>query len=83
MRRSGSRSVVAEVMRGRVPRAQVAAHIAFWAEQAIAPDEQQAFREVAEADLLRLHAGNFARYQITPREFAAWWEVWDTRDGAP
>ena len=99
MRRSGSRSVsrdafrlrhrdalravVAEVVRGRVPRAQAAAHIAFRAEQAIAPDERQAFREVAEAELLRLHEGNFARYQITPGEFAAWREVWDTRDGAP
>ena len=81
--RDALRVVVAEVVRGRVPRAQAAAHIAFRAEQAIAPDERQAFREVAEAELLRLHEGNFARYQITPGEFAAWREVWDTRDGAP
>ena len=81
--RDALRAVVAEVVRGRVPRAQAAAHIASRAEQTIAPDERQAFREVAEAELLHLHAGNFARYQITPGEFTAWREVWDTRDGAP
>jgi hypothetical protein len=34
------------------------------------------FREVAESELLSLHEGNFARYQIRPAEFAAWREAW-------
>jgi hypothetical protein len=31
---------------------------------------------MAESDLLGLHEGNFARYQLRPTEFAAWQEVW-------
>jgi hypothetical protein len=31
---------------------------------------------MAEADVLGLHEGNFARYQLRPTEFAAWQEVW-------
>jgi hypothetical protein len=31
---------------------------------------------MAESDLLGLHEGNFARYQLRPAEFAAWQEVW-------
>jgi hypothetical protein len=31
---------------------------------------------MAEANLLGLHEGNFARYQLRPAEFAAWQEVW-------
>ena len=80
--RDALRAVVAEFVRGRVPRAQAAAYIASQAEQTIASDERQVFREVAEAEILQLHEGNFARYQITPGEFAAWREVWDARHGA-
>ena len=36
----------------------------------------QSFRNVAEAELLGLHEGNFARYTVRPGEFAAWHEVW-------
>ena len=77
--RDALRAVVAEFVRGRVPRTQAAAYIASRAEQTIASDERQVFREVAEAEILQLHEGNFARYQITPGEFAAWREVWDAR----
>ena len=80
--RDALRAVVAEFVRGRVPRAQAAAYIASQAEQTIASDERQVFREVAEAEILQLHEGNFARYQITLGEFAAWREVWDARPGA-
>ena len=80
--RDALRTVVAKFVRGRRPRAQAAAYIASQAEQTIASDERQVFREVAEAEILQLHEGNFARYQITPGEFAAWREVWDARPGA-
>lgn len=32
--------------------------------------------EIAETELLGLHEGNFARYQIRPSEFAAWQTAW-------
>ena len=42
-------------------------------------DERVRFREMAEAELLNLHEGNFARYRIRPSEFADWQVVWQTR----
>ena len=38
--------------------------------------DQQRFTEVAETELMSLHEGNFARYQIRPSEFEAWQRVW-------
>jgi len=35
------------------------------------------FIELVETELLSLHEGNFARYKITPGEFAKWKQVWD------
>lgn len=79
--RDALRAVVADIVRARAPRAQAAERIASWANHNVAAEDQAHFREVAEAEVLGLHEGNFARYQITPEEFAAWREVWDTRDG--
>jgi hypothetical protein len=44
----------------------------------VEPADREQFREVAESELLNLHAGNFARYQIRPSEFHAWQKVWAT-----
>ena len=74
--RDALRAVLAEVVRARLDRRAAAAHIASWAERRVERDQQEQFREVAEAELLGLHEGNFARYQITPGEFAAWREAW-------
>jgi len=38
--------------------------------------EREKFRDMAEAELVSLHEGNFARYQIRPSEFEAWQQVW-------
>ena len=73
------REVVSRVVRGRNNRASAPSSIAAWAEENIAVDERERFRQVAEAELLSLHEGNFARYQIRPSEFAAWEEVWKSR----
>src|SRR6266568_256795 len=70
------RQIVSEILRGRMDRKAANTHIASWAEENIAPDEREHFREVAETELLSLHEGNFARYQIRPSEFAAWQAVW-------
>ncbi len=37
------------------------------------------FREIAENELLSLHEGNFARYRITPSQFKAWQDVWNSK----
>jgi hypothetical protein len=41
--------------------------------------EREKFRDMAESELVSLHEGNFARYQIRPSEFAARQEVWGER----
>jgi Fic family protein len=38
--------------------------------------DQHRFIEVTETELMGLHEGNFARYQIRPLEYQAWKEVW-------
>jgi Fic family protein len=70
------REVVSRIMRGRNNRASVASVIAAWADENIPVDDRERFREMAEDELLNLHEGNFARYQIRPSEFAAWEAIW-------
>jgi hypothetical protein len=70
------RQIVSEVVRGRMGRKAATFYIATWAEENIPQTERERFREMAEAELLGLHEGNFARYQIRPSEFAAWQESW-------
>lgn len=72
------RQVVSEVVRRGMARSAATAHIALWAEQNIAAEEQERFKEMAETALFNLHEGNMARYQIRPSEFAAWKPVWAT-----
>jgi hypothetical protein len=69
------RLVVSEVVRDRMDRKAAAAHIASWVVENIAAAERDRFRDMAETELLSLHEGNFARYQIRPSEFAAWQAV--------
>jgi hypothetical protein len=62
-RSAALQQIVSEVIRGRMDGEGATGHIAAWAEQNIAPDERERFRETAEAELLDLHEGNFARYE--------------------
>ena len=52
------------------------AHVKDWTQGHIDPADRDRFRETAENELLSLHEGNFARYQIRPSEFTAWREAW-------
>ncbi len=74
--RTALREIVGEVVRARMDQKQAAAHVASWTQEHIEADERERFREIAESELLSLHEGNFARYQIRPSEFAAWREAW-------
>jgi len=56
-----------------------AAHIAAWTARNIAAEDGEAFREMAEEELLALHDGSIARYQIRPGEFGAWQAAWSPR----
>jgi len=73
------RALVSTLVRGLVPRKEVIATIAQWAEREIPTEDRARFAELAETELLSLHEGNFARYRLLPSEFAAWEKVWGER----
>jgi hypothetical protein len=70
------RKIVGDVVRGGMNRRVAGEHIAAWVEQNIAAPDRARFRDMAEAELLSLHEGNFARYQIRPSEFSKWQTTW-------
>jgi hypothetical protein len=77
--RAALRQVVGDVVRATMDQKAAAAHIAAWAARQLNEDDRARFIEAAETDLLGLHEGNFARYQVRPSEFVAWREVWERR----
>ncbi len=75
--RQALRGVVGEVIRGGMNKKQSFTHVKTWTNENIEPGDRERFREIAESELLSLHEGNFARYQIRPSEFAAWRTAWN------
>ena len=75
--RNALHKVVGAVVFGRMNKKRAAAHVSAWTQDHIDQQECERFREIAERELLSLHEGNFARYQIRPSEYAAWQEVWN------
>jgi hypothetical protein len=73
------RQIVSEIVRNAMGRKAAATHIALWTKENIEETERARFREMAEAELMNLHEGNFARYQIRPSEFTAWETAWKPR----
>lgn len=76
MHRTALREIIGSVIRGRMDKRQVGKHLKTWAEENIDASDCARFRETVESELMGLHEGNFARYQIRPSEFSAWQEVW-------
>ena len=74
--RDGLREVVGDIVRRGMDRKAAIAQLASWANENIEPAEREQFREITENELLGLHEGNFARYQIRPAEFEAWQQAW-------
>jgi fido (protein-threonine AMPylation protein) len=70
------RDLIGEVVRGRMDRKSATAHVAARIRGYIDPNDRDRLREVVEDELLGLHEGNFARYQIRPSEFSEWQNVW-------
>jgi hypothetical protein len=73
------RELIADLVRVPVSRKDAAARIAAWSQKEIDPGGRRRFAELAEAELISLHEGNFARYRIRPSEFAVWRQVWEAR----
>jgi hypothetical protein len=74
------RQILGEVVRGCMDGKAAAAYITAWVEKnGLQQAERERFRDMAESELVSLHEGNFARYQIRPSEFEAWKDVWGER----
>jgi Fic family protein len=74
------RQIIGEVVRGSMEQKAAAAYITAWVEKNLPEADREKFRDMAEAELLSLHEGNFARYQIRPSDFETWQEVWNPGD---
>jgi hypothetical protein len=75
--RAALRQVVGKVVRSRMDKKEAAAYIAGWVNKSGIPEaEREQFRDMTESELVGLHEGNFARYQIRPSEFEIWQKVW-------
>jgi len=74
--RQGLRDVIGQIVRGCLGKKAAFARILDWSQKNVEPAERAQFREVAESELLGLHEGNFARYQLRPAEFHAWQKAW-------
>jgi hypothetical protein len=79
--RAALREIVGEVICARKDTKAAGAHIAKWVEEKVDPADRERFREMVESELLGLHEGNFARYEIRPAEFTAWQQVWTEKVG--
>ena len=74
--RDALREVIAGIVRGSMDELAAYGYIASQAEARVGQTDREAFRDLAERELLALHEGNFARHGITPAEFAAWRQRW-------
>jgi hypothetical protein len=75
--RTQLRELVGGVVRSHMGRQKATEHIAGWTAEHVPQQDRERFRATAEGELLGLHEGNFARYQIRPSEFKAWSDVWN------
>ncbi len=70
------REIIRETVLEQLDKKSAFARIAAWAKKNVEADEQEQFREAVENEVLGLHEGNFARYQIKPSQFDAWQKIW-------
>jgi hypothetical protein len=66
---------LAQPMSERVPHAHLEGPTG-WVDKNLPEADREKFRDMAESELLSLHEGNFARYQIRPSEFQGWQQAW-------
>jgi Fic family protein len=74
--RAALKALIADIVRSGMDKKTAPAHIAKWVHDNIATADRERFRDIAESELVALHEGNFARYQVRPSEFARWQRVW-------
>jgi len=74
--RQALKSVVSAVIREPMGKKDAASYIAGWATENVQESDRPRFIEIAETELMGMHEGNFARYQVRPSEYQDWRKVW-------
>lgn len=77
--RAAMREVIGEIIRRGMDKREARKHITGFARGHIGVRERARFTEEVENELTALHEGNFARYQVRPKEFEAWQKRWRGR----
>lgn len=75
--RTGLRKVIKDVVGGAMNKKSAGRRIASYAADSVPEADRARFIEVAESELLGLHEGSFARYQLTAPQFDAWQREWN------
>ncbi|MFW6236032.1 MAG: Fic family protein [Desulfovibrionales bacterium] len=73
--REAIKKAVATIVRNVMNRNE-AAGFARQSSEALPPGERNPFIEVVETEIMGLHEGNIARYQLSPAEYRAWHRQW-------
>lgn len=76
--RAALRDLVGRVICGRMDKRQASIHVREWTDGHVSEPDREQFQRLAEEELLSLHAGNFARYRVTPTEFSEWQQAWSS-----
>lgn len=80
--RDAVRQVVAEVITQALPPEAAKEHLTSYARQ-LSKADRETFINAVETELPALHEGNFARYRVTPSQFARWEKAWKADTGQP
>jgi hypothetical protein len=73
------RAVVGSIIKNRSSRAEAFGYLETWILENLPDEAREEFQKVVEDEILSLHEGNFARFQVRPSEFEAWQKVWDSK----
>lgn len=71
--RAKIKEIIQAIVKGKVPGKKVTNALSKLVEKLnLNPDDSKKILEILELEIISLHEGNFARYQIRPGEFKAW-----------
>jgi Fic family protein len=70
------KEIIVEIIKSSDNKKTAAKNIKIFASSKIPTADQKQFIELVERELLGIHEGNYARFRVTPKEFARWYESW-------
>ncbi len=71
------RTLINDIISNQHTKKRATTYIDAWAKQHIKQEDQARFIEAVETQLLVVHEGNIATYNITPQVFFSWKKIWN------